>query len=69
MQGALTSVAAFTEVAVPIPAPALFAWSVGAGVPGLVFVIAAGYLLAAAIITARCPAASGAPAFETGIHR
>jgi hypothetical protein len=38
-------------------------------VPGLVFVVAAGFLLVAAIITARCPAATDAPAFETGIER
>jgi MFS transporter, DHA1 family, tetracycline resistance protein len=54
VQGALSSVGAFTEVAVPVPAALLFAWSVGGPVPGAVFVVAAAFLLGAIGFTASC---------------
>ncbi|GIE99688.1 MFS transporter [Paractinoplanes rishiriensis] len=53
VQGAQTATIAIAEMAVPVTAGALFAWSLSIGRPGLVFLAAACCMTAATIMLAR----------------
>jgi DHA1 family tetracycline resistance protein-like MFS transporter len=59
VQGAWGAISSFTEMAVPIPAAALFAWSITAARPGLAFVVAAGCLGLAAWLASRAAVPAG----------
>ncbi len=64
MLGALTGVSGLTEAVVPVPAAALFAWSVPVHLPGLALLAAAGFMSCAALLagTARRAGACTVPA-------
>ncbi|MEU7958106.1 hypothetical protein [Micromonospora humida] len=55
MQGALTSIGAAAETAVPVAAGAVFAWSLGNTAPGLVFVGAAVFAAGSTLLLATTP--------------
>lgn len=56
LQGALTSIGSLTETLLPVPAAALFAWSVTVRLPGLGLLVAAGFLVGAAVLGGSAPA-------------
>jgi DHA1 family tetracycline resistance protein-like MFS transporter len=58
VNGALTSVAAIAETAVPVAAGAAFAWSLSQAVPGAVFAGAALFAAASTVVLATTPTAS-----------
>jgi DHA1 family tetracycline resistance protein-like MFS transporter len=60
VNGALTGTAAMAETAVPVAAGAVFAWSLTAAFPGLVFAVAALFAAASAVLLAAT-AAAGQP--------
>lgn len=55
----MSGISSLTETVVPIPAAALFAWSAGLSVPGLVFVCAAAALAVAIIQLLRARSEGG----------
>jgi DHA1 family tetracycline resistance protein-like MFS transporter len=55
VQGALTGIGAIAETVVPVAAGAAFGWSMAYGQPGLMFVVAAVFAAASALLMAATP--------------
>lgn len=61
VQGVLTSIGSLTEASVPIAATAIFAWSLTAHTPGLVYLFGAAFLLVAVLLAGTAPRVTLAP--------
>ncbi|MBB2947664.1 DHA1 family tetracycline resistance protein-like MFS transporter [Actinoplanes lutulentus] len=56
VQGALTGIGAVAETVVPVTAGAVFAWSLSYATPGLIFLAAAAFTAASALLLSTTPA-------------